>query len=245
MKRFLCAALALLMLTALAACGSGSKDADASAKNDPTAVPTAAPTPEPTPEPTAAPEETSAPGGAISGDELFGTVSGDAYENRFLGIGCRLPGWHYLSQEEIAEQYNLAKYICSDDVTELLENNPATTVMFASSEDGQRNINIQVQNLRLSFGGVYSEEQILNIYVPMLENMLTQAGYTDLSIERGTVRFLGSERSCITITGKIYGIDIRQKQLFIFRDKYASFITFTGMSGTDVDDLIAAFYSIV
>ncbi len=260
MKRFICAALALLMLAALAACGSGSKDADASTKNDPTAEPTEAPTPEPTeaptPEPTEAPtpEPTEAPtpeptapsDGAISSDDLFGTIDGDVYESRFLGIGCRLEGWHYLTQEEIATTYNMAKYLYSDDVTELLENSPSTTIMSALEPvGGMRNINITLQNTELSFGDYLSEEQIIDIMMPILENTLAQAGYEDLAIERQTVTFLGAEKACITVTGKLYGFDILQKMVFQFHDKYAAYITFTGMNGSQVDDLIAAFYAVV
>ncbi len=255
MKKIISIMLCVGMLLSFAAC-SGSENKEASA---PTAEPTEAPTPEPTeaptpelteaptPEPTAVPtpEPTAPSDGAISSDDLFGTINGDAYENRFLGIGCRLEGWHYASREEIAATYNLMEYIFSDDVSELIENNQSTIIMLAINANHSKTVTIAVENTIYMYGSPLSAEQYIDLSIPSLEAMLSEAGITDLSVTHETMTFLGSEKPCITITGAFQGNEILEKMVFLERGDYLAYVCFTVSNGGEIGELPDAFFSIM
>ena len=75
-------------------------------------------------------------------DEMFGTVTDDTYENPFLGLGCRLEGWHYYSDEELQGVNQRTKDALSDEFDDLVDQ--SIGLMMVEQPGGMQNANIQL-----------------------------------------------------------------------------------------------------
>ncbi len=241
MKRVLCAALALLMLTAIAACGgSGSKTAQTSGETGFTPIPVETSTPEPTEVPTPEPTEAPAPeptgnSGTISSDEFYGTINGSVYENRFLGLGCKLEGYEYM---------DMSSYATVEDAFKFMDGGEGVSVMIAilGDEQNMTMVNIAVNNLGAAYGSTLSEEQIVSIMMPVAKTQMINGGASNVTVVKETVSFLGHEKPCITATGRLQGSDYTMKLFFSFYGRYISQISVSGLDQHSIDEAIAAFY---
>ena len=82
-------------------------------------------------------------------DEMFGTVTDDTYENPFLGLGCRLEGWHYYSDEELQGVNQRTKDALSDEFDDLV--GQSIGLMMVEQPGGMQNANIQLQNIKIMY----------------------------------------------------------------------------------------------
>ena len=191
---------------------------------------------------------TAVPASAESADTetITGTVTDDVYENRLFGIGCKLEGWHYLSEEEIALYGQFTKEILnSDEVEKLLDDPLIVVVMAALSPTGDANVNINIQKLHpvqasgILFQGLY---KYLN---DQLSDSLTE--YQALGVEKIT-----GEVVTVSIGDKKYpalryqyqwmGYALNLLQIADVKDSYMMYLSITGKTSDQIDEALSHFY---
>jgi hypothetical protein len=248
MKRFVAWILVFVFAVGLLGCGTAQqKDRETEKPTDNTAVTTAKPEPEPvqdTVEPTEEPEADAPENGIWNADTLFtlGTVNGDAYESTFLGYGIRLENWTFADEKQIAEANNWGEQYLSSDIQELIDQSETFTEMFAESEDGMANINIQYQKK-----AIYKSielDAMIDMIIPEMKNTFEQAGYTNLVMEKTSVTLGGDVYPGINITGEVYGVPVYQRQVYIQRGEYVAYITLTCFVENTLDSIVACFYKL-
>ncbi len=222
LKKFLTVFLTLVLVLSLCACGNADNDTQ---KEDDTQNSTEEPTTEEptTEEPTEDnTEETTEDDSAVS----FGTVSGNTYENTFIGLSCTLDdSWYILSREEVAALSGITSEIVTDeDLKQLMSDSGAVMDFYAMKDDGLTTVNITITDLGISVGNS-SEQAVVEAMLPTLESTFTSMGYSNLELTTETVEFAGSSHPCIVISAELSGASIFQRQVFLLVDHYSVTVT--------------------
>ena len=179
--------------------------------------------------------------------QLFGTVTGDVYENDYLGIGCKLDGWHYYSEEEIAEANQLARStIASADIVDLLENADILFLMMAESPITFDNVNIVLQYMDETNLGIINTLGI-DVYLRMsfeeyFKSMLEQAGYQVINTKVINTNIGGIDYPGLEISYINNGIHLQVKQIYSLYGNYMMALTVTAQSQDTVDNILSNFY---
>ncbi len=219
-KRWLCFILALCIFLSCAGCASRR--------------PEAAEAPASKPEPQA-----ELPDVAVS---PFGSVDGETYENAMLGYGCKLAGWHFYEEDRLTEINGFAKDRTSPETA--FADGSMVLDMSAESENGMENVNVQLQDMRQSDGEVRTEEKLIDAILPTLPQTFQDAGYESVKIEKESIALGGDSHVCLSITGEIQGISVRQKQVVVSCGNYMAYITATAYLSERPDDILQQFYKL-
>ena len=237
-KKLLALALALSMLTGLAACGS-----ETAAKDSPE------PPESVEPSATVSVEAPAPSNGAGDTEELkyeSGSMTGGVYRNEFLGIGCTLDeSWTYYSDGEIASLNGIDTASMSDEeIAELLHSSSVIYDMYAMAESGLVTMNIVFENLCVLYDPELDTAGYVDIAISNLGDALTSAGYSDVSCEKATVDFCGEERYAIDITGVLSNMTIYEKLIYIKQGNYIAVITLASFGADITADLAALFHTL-
>lgn len=216
-KKFLAFFLTLVLVLSLCACGNAGND---SRKEDDTQNSIEEPTTEEPTEDTT--EEATEDDSAVS----FGTVSGNTYENTFIGLSCTLDdSWYIFSREEVAALSGITSEIVTDeDLKQLMSASGAVMDFYAMKDDGQTSVNITITDLGISVGSS-SEQAVVEEMLPTLESAYASMGYSNLEITTETVEFAGSSHPCIVTSAELNGSQIFQRQVFLLVDHYSATVT--------------------
>ena len=178
--------------------------------------------------------------------QILGEVNGDVYENSVLGFGCKLEGWHYYSEDEIAQTNNMAKERMSEDLIKMLEASQPISVMVAQSSDNTLNVNVQAQDMESNLaiinavGTKYLAENSLSMFKQTLES----AGFTDVDISVGEVTI--GEETLTSIAGpyKLSSIPMAFKQVWVLHGNYLGTVTITSLMTDKTGEALQYFYLI-
>lgn len=183
----------------------------------------------------------------VDAHQLFGTVTGDVYENEYLGIGCKLDGWYYYSEEDIAAANQMARDVFSSkDIGAILNNVNVLYLMMAEFSNGMENVNIVLQHENetyMSMVDAVGVEGLLNMggkdyYASMLE----QAGYSNINIDITKISIGGAEFSGMQVSYDFMGVTACIKQVYSLYGDYMMILTVCGPSYENVDDVLSRFY---
>lgn len=169
----------------------------------------------------------------VKAADMLGTVNGNHYENRTLGIRADIPDtWRVFTAEEAMELMGMGMELLEADpdwFADLLEQNVAVFDLYTAALDNSGdNINIQVQKNPLNAlqRALITEDQVITSSIPEMEKLLAESGMMDdLKIEKGTGVFLGKERSCIDVSATMYGVPIYEKCFMLLKGDYMGVIT--------------------
>ncbi len=188
-------------------------------------------------------------GETVDAHQLFGTVTGDVYENEFLGIGCKLNGWYYYSEEDIAAVNQLTRDVFSSkDISDILDNEDVLYLMMAGALTGSENVNIVLQyenEIYLKMVETVGIEGLLKLYVrDYFSSVLEQAGYQNIDIDViqisiGGIDFFGIKTSYDYLGAKYY-----LKQAYSLYGNYMMTLTVSGPDYESIDDILSKFYII-
>ena len=178
--------------------------------------------------------------------QILGEVNGAVYENSVLSFGCKLEGWHYYSEDEIAQTNNMAKERMSEDLIKMLEASQPISVMVAQSADNTLNVNVQAQDMESNLaiinavGTKYLAENSLSMFKQTLES----AGFTDVEISVGEVTIGEETLTSIAGTYKLSSIPMAFKQVWVLHGNYLGTITITSLMTDMTDEVLQYFYLI-
>ena len=244
MKKTIALILTLVLVLALCACGGGkAQDIVNNAANGNETVgekPAAEPAEEPAKEPAEEPDEDDLPRGAITETE-----NGTHYENSYLGFACDLDeNWYVYSEEEMAQMAGItAEQFEGTDYEELLKNTSVFYDFFAARTDGMATINVNY-----SYTGPMVQaldmDSYLEAMIPQLKSVLEAGGMSDVSIEKSSVTFCGSERTGLLIRAKTQGVDYYAQQIYTVVGPRISTLTLGTFLEDNTADLVALFQPI-
>ena len=221
MKKIIAVLLAVLMIVSLSACGKTPTEDDVrgeQTKNEST------------------PQNSEV-------EFSLGTVEGPVYENRFIGLGCRLKeGWTFYSDEQIRELNNVATELAGEEFEDLMKNADLIHDMYATSSDQMSNINVNLEKAQmLQLAAIDLASNFENAFA-ILEQSFSNMGYTNISHEVGTITIDNKEFTSLSVTGEINGVKMYQKQIAVKCYGYLANIAVTTFNEDTTDDIYADFY---
>ncbi|MDD6284101.1 MAG: hypothetical protein PUB05_01920 [Firmicutes bacterium] len=214
MKRILSVAVLLMLTLTLCACGKGSKTPSDSNNGQST---------------------------SSKSESTFemGTVTGNQYSNKFLGIGCTLDSdWTFSTDEQIRETNSISTDLLDEEMQSQLENASIVYDMMATCSNGD-SININIENLGIS-GALATAETYINSQTDSLKTALEQIGLSDVVIDNKTFDFAGSSEKGIYVSGTINGVKLEEAIIVLKRGTRFANVTVTTINGS-INDIIAQF----
>lgn len=255
-KRFLALTLVLLLALSLAACGQKESEIKGSVESG-EEPPSVSGSTEAREEPEGSGEESSeAPeepaeseASAESGDNgdvSIGSIVGGVYTSEFLGIGCTLDSnWTYASEEELAGMSDLsAEAVNDEDLAEMIKNSPSFFDMYAYADEGMTSINIVLENLGVIYGITLDESGYLDIGLENVEQAMASMEIENISIEKTTVEFAGSEHACARITGTYMDVPLYEELICVKQDSYMAVVTMSCYYENILPELEQLFYAL-
>lgn len=173
----------------------------------------------------------------------LGSVSGTAYESKFIGLGCKFPaGWNFYNEEQMKELNNLSNEVLGDDYLEALEDATVIQDMFATSADQLSNMTValeKVSALQLATLDVAKNfEAVANTVVSTYE----ASGFSNVTYEIDSITIEGKEFATLNVKGEISGISIYQTSIGIKCSGYLATIAVTSNDTATLESLLDSFY---
>lgn len=226
MKKLICIALALCLALSFTACFDSTNPEDISG-DEATQTPLLTPTPTPEAEP----------------EFSMGTTSGLTYENKFIGIGCKLKsGWSFYSDTQIKELNNVTKDMAGEEFKQAMENATIVYDMYASSSNQVDSINVNLEKVDPKLLANLDVSKNLENSFSLIKQSLENIGYTNVSYKMGTVSIEDKSFVCMTITSQIQGINFYQKSICIKCNGYLANVTLSSLELDTINDLVESFY---
>ncbi len=169
----------------------------------------------------------------VSAADMLGTLDGNRYENKALGIKAEIPEtWQVYSAEEATRLMYAGFDILeadSDWLAEMLEQNTAVFDLYTAAQDGSGdNINIQVQktSFNLLQKAVLTEEKLIEASMEEVETSLKESGIMDdIELEQDSCEFAGKIHGCLNVSATMYGIPVYERMIMLLRGDYMGVIT--------------------
>lgn len=191
-----------------------------------------------------------ASGGQTQEEEnlILGVYSPDTYtyENKFIGVGCKLSEeWDVFDTEEIAQLNGMAADLITDEaLTEQMENGHYVQPFYAQEEEGLVTVNITIENLGMVNGALLSEEDYAQATLEQLPSALESMGMSGVTAEMGTAAFAGGERTAIYISATFQDMEFHETLVLVKVDSRVACIT-AGSYQTDLTgEVLDMFYSL-
>lgn len=186
---------------------------------------------------TSAPEETEPPE-AGEYDPESGIYENSLYRFIFRNDGS----WHVADRAELAEIQNLNVDEMTDEVFEtLMQKYGSAMIFYCRSENGEKNVNITLNDMRFNDGLILSEEEFLGNSEDLTVWELEHMGLTDVEIEVTDVRIAGVFHRAFAISCDRNGEDFYELQLAIRSGKYMAAFTFVSLGEPVGDDMLSMF----
>ena len=223
MKKWIAAILAAMMVLSMAACGSQEPPASNLTPNN-----------------NAAQKDT------VS----LGQMQGGIYTNTYAGFQCALDeNWTYKTAQELQELPDAAKDLFEGTALEA-EMLDVTIIsdMMAENLTTLSSMNVQYQKLDLAQRLIFataSDDQVIDETLKEKDSMIasfTQAGMSDVTIEKKTVTFLGEERPVIYTTCTVSGVPCYMIQILDYsKGSYGVALTLSTYMEDTTESLLALF----
>ncbi|MBR4057990.1 MAG: hypothetical protein IKK00_07685 [Oscillospiraceae bacterium] len=173
----------------------------------------------------------------------LGTVSGQVWENEYLGLGCEFPdSWFFSSEQEIAELNGMTLEYIPEDFAEQMENADIVYDMLARSQAGMANVNVNFQKLTalqiLTFDVRDTIEGTLGVVKEAYENM----GYTNVSASLEEVQIDGKALDCMYLHADMGDSEIYVKAFMVLCDRHVANVTIAASSEAELQQIAECYY---
>lgn len=197
-----------------------------------------------TAETTAALEEETSEEEAEEENFSFGAVNSNIYENKFIGIGCKLDSnWTFYDDEQIKQINNISADVLDEDIADMINSADIIYDMYASYSDGLSNININLENIGalqyVSFDVAENYEKAGSVLRDSYENM----GYSIDRMEPVKIEIDGKEFDGMNVQASSDSL-VMYQTLFGTKcgGKYVASITVTSFNEDITQDIVDTFY---
>ena len=177
-----------------------------------------------------------------------GKTEGSKYANDFFGISFNAPEeWRLLNEEQLGLiNNNIKDVLTADEAKTAIENGKTSVIMYAVSKDSKQNASLTVEKHEINNTQDVDLDSFLDKAITSLKNNLPGQGFSDLSVEKATVSFCGTDTPALKIKGK-YGAegkdirDIYETQIYMFNGSYSGCITTSSFDEDKSGDILQSF----
>ena len=182
------------------------------------------------------------------GDEAgleMGSTSNNTYENKFLGIGCKLDsGWTFLSDAEIRQANNISQDLVGEELASQLENADIIYDMQATKSNSSANIVLNIEKLSTIQGAIMSEDEYATNAIDGLVQGLESAGLTNVKATKVSANFAGGTHAAIDVSGEVNGVTVYEKIICYKKGKYIAAIAFASYIDNTTEEMLSYFYAL-
>lgn len=169
----------------------------------------------------------------VMASDMLGTLEGNLYVNKTLGIKAEVPEtWQVFSAEEATRLMYAGFDMLEADtdwLTDMLEQNAAVFDLYTAAMDNSGdNINVQVQktSFNLLQKAVMTEEKLLEASMEDVEKNLKESGLMDdIKLEQSSCEFAGKTHACLNISATMYGVPVYERMIALLKGDYMGIIT--------------------
>lgn len=176
----------------------------------------------------------------------FGEYKDDIYENRYLELGCSLPGWHYCDKEELAAINFQTLDSLPEDLGESVRNSNGMVIMFAKSEDMQTNANISASYFKDAefMSMIYGMKSIVEVLYTQTVSYMESLGRENTTVTMDSVEISGKTFYGYTVSYQWNGHRIIQRQIMFTKDDYVISVVVTADTEEEATIILQQFYVI-
>lgn len=172
-----------------------------------------------------------------------GDTEGLTYENKFIGLGCRLDSnWSFYSDEQIKELNNIATDLAGEEYEKALENADLVYDMYAINSNQTDSINVILEKVSsLQLAALDITENFETIF-PTIKQSLENMGYTNVTYEIGSIRIDDREFANLNTVAEINGIKMYQSTIAVKCGGYLANIAVTTFNDNLTASIFDKFY---
>ena len=177
---------------------------------------------------------------------IRGVITGNVYENEFLGLGVTLDeNWVFYTDEEIAALYGLTNELLGDDFEEYLKNATVIYDMQVTNKFDASNVNVNFEKLS-ALGDVQTAnmEIFVSSIMPTVANSLETIGCTDVSYELCDIKLGDKTFEGAKTKATLSGLQLYQTVVCIKCDGYIANISVTSYLEDTTDSILKNFYTL-
>ncbi len=175
----------------------------------------------------------------------MGSTSNNTYENKFLGIGCKLDsGWTFLSDAEIRQANNISQDLVGEELASQLENADIIYDMQATKSNSSANIVLNIEKLSTIQGAIMSEDEYATNAIDGLVQGLESAGLTNVKATKVSANFAGGTHAAIDVSGEVSGVTVYEKIVCYKKGKYIAAIAFASYIDNTTEEMLSYFYAL-
>lgn len=221
MKKILCVALAALMLFCFTACsgGKGGENLKGDLKNG--------------------------SGDTVKSTEAFslGVTEGSTYENKYLGLGLKIPdGWSFYDDEKIAELNGIVTEHMDEDMVDAMKEAEYFYDLYAVSADEQESVNIIFEKSTISQIATLDLEEYAETVVEGVEETYASMGFTVLEKDIDEIEIDGKDYTAYFLKSDMQGRTVYQAGFSVKKTNYIVSIAMAATSEDGLKELVDAFY---
>lgn len=179
-----------------------------------------------------------------SGKEFaMGTTKSNVYENKYIGLGCKLDSnWTFYTDAQIKELNQITADKAGDEFAELMENADLVYDMFVQNANGN-NISVNLEKtdaitLATLDMSKFFGEQMKNTLKQTLENM----GCTNIQFQDTEVEIGGKKFTALKIISDVNGVKMYQMSIAVKCSKHIASISITTLTSDTLASIIEKFY---
>lgn len=225
---------AALLLTCLAGCSS-SDDSDIRGDIEPNK-----PVQSDAPQESQPPKETEGTEDQVA----MGSSQGGKYENKFIGIGCKLDeNWTFMSDEEIRKQNNMTSDLLGEEYQEILENATVIYDMMATHSNETDTVNVNMEKLT-GAAKMLTEKSYVEASVDTLKSALESAGMENVQVKPVELDFAGGKHYGVQIEGEFSGIKCYETLVCVKCGSYMACVTACTWLENGTQAILDCFYGV-
>lgn len=131
-----------------------------------------------------------------------------------------------------------------DSMRTAMENGSVVFDFFAQKKDNTAAINITVGNIGVLYGAALTEEGYIDATEEQMMQSVETIGYENVTTEKTTITLAGTEHAALKLTGEYSGISIYQTMVVLRKGIYVGCVAFSCGGEDFADDLITLFYAL-
>ena len=165
---------------------------------------------------------------AVTAKEFsLGTVSGNHYENDFVGIQCDLDSYWVIYDEEGISKLTGALYdsFTEEEAKKMVEESGSAMIFYAQNTFTFSTINITVSDTESYSMAMGDHKKLIDTMVEQMPELLEQSYMTDVSCTAETFSFCGEDNYGIYTTASVYELPLFERQVILVEGTYSITLT--------------------
>ena len=162
---------------------------------------------------------------------IRGKISGNVYENSFIGLGFNLPeGWSFYTEEQLK------------DLSESSESENLIYDMRVYNSENINSVGVNIENVGIEYNTSTDAKTYLLNTMSGIDTSLSSIGYEDVTTDLTTVKIGETEYSALKISASMSYMVLNQLVFCIQKEEYMINIAATSFGEDKTAELVSYFY---